>query len=58
MKRLTSFFIAFIICCNLFAQDTLKVGVMLPLHKIDGDGRRMLEYYRGLLLGIEDLKKQ
>ena len=31
---------------------------MLPLHKIDGDGRRMLEYYRGLLLGIEDLKKQ
>ena len=44
MKRLTSFFIAFIVCCNLFAQDTLKVGVMLPLHKIDGDGRRMLEY--------------
>ena len=58
MKRLTSFFIALIVCCNLFAQDTLKVGVMLPLHKIDGDGRRMLEYYRGLLLGIEDLKKQ
>ena len=35
----------------------LKVGVLLPLHNVDGDGRRMVEYYRGLLMACEDLKK-
>ena len=34
----------------------VKVGVMLPLHDVDGDGRRMVEYYRGFLLATEDLK--
>ena len=33
----------------------IKVGVMLPLHNVDGDGRRMVEYYRGFLLALEDL---
>ncbi len=36
----------------------VKVGVLLPLHNVDGDGRRMLEYYRGLLLACDDLKKE
>lgn len=36
----------------------LRVGVVLPLHNVDGDGRRMLEYYRGLLMACEDLKKE
>lgn len=36
---------------------SIKVGVLLPLHNIDGDGRRMLEYYRGLLMACDDLKK-
>lgn len=36
----------------------LKVGVLLPLHNVDGDGRRMVEYYRGMLLACEDLKKE
>ena len=36
----------------------LKVGVLLPLHNADGDGRRMAEYYRGLLMACEDLKRQ
>lgn len=36
----------------------LRVGVVLPLHNNDGDGRRMLEYYRGLLMACEDLKKE
>jgi hypothetical protein len=31
---------------------------MLPLHDVDGDGRRMVEYYRGMLLACEDLKAQ
>ena len=26
---------------------TVKVGIMLPLHRVDGDGLRMTEYYRG-----------
>lgn len=36
----------------------VRVGIMLPLHNVDGDGRRMLEYYRGMLMGCERLKKE
>lgn len=36
----------------------IRVGVMLPLHQIDGDGKRMTEYYRGVLLACEDLKSR
>jgi len=35
---------------------TIRVGIMLPLHDIDRDGKRMVEYYRGFLLACEDLK--
>ncbi|MCD7713507.1 MAG: ABC transporter substrate-binding protein [Prevotella sp.] len=35
----------------------VNVGVMLPLHDNDGDGRRMTEYYRGLLIACDSLKK-
>lgn len=38
-------------------KKNVKVGVMLPLHDNDGDGRRMVEYYRGLLLGVDRVKK-
>lgn len=34
------------------------IGVMLPLHDINGDGRRMTEYYRGLLLAVSELKRE
>ena len=40
------------------AAGALRVGVVLPLHNVDGDGRRMVEYYRGLLMACEDLKKE
>lgn len=36
----------------------IKVGIMLPLHNVDGDGRRMVEYYRGMLLACDELKAQ
>lgn len=36
--------------------NALKVGVMLPLHNVDGDGRRMVEYYRGFLMACDDLR--
>lgn len=36
----------------------ITVGVMLPLHDINGDGRRMVEYYRGMLLAMRVLKAE
>ena len=35
----------------------IHLGVMLPLHDINGDGRRMVEYYRGVLMACDSLKK-
>ena len=43
---------------NDVRNRAIRVGVMLPLHDVDGDGRRMVEYYRGMLLACEDLKAQ
>jgi hypothetical protein len=34
----------------------IRLGVMLPLHDINGDGRRMVEYYRGVLMACDSLK--
>lgn len=39
-------------------DGTIRVGVMLPLHNDDGDGRRMVEYYRGLLLAFNQMKAE
>ena len=38
-------------------ERAIRVGVMLPLHNINGDGRRMVEYYRGILMACDSLKK-
>ena len=38
--------------------NTVNVGVMLPLHDVDGDGKRMVEFYRGILMACEKLKQQ
>ena len=38
--------------------DPIRLGVMLPLHNANGDGRRMVEYYRGVLMACDSLKKQ
>lgn len=37
-------------------KRAIKVGVMLPLHDVDGDGRRMVEYYRGMLMACDSLR--
>jgi hypothetical protein len=34
----------------------IRLGVMLPLHDINGDGKRMVEYYRGILMACDSLK--
>lgn len=39
------------------ANGAINVGIMLPLHNNDGDGRRMVEYYRGLLMAFDRLKQ-
>ena len=39
-------------------SNAVRIGVMLPLHDVDGDGKRMVEYYRGILLACEKLKQQ
>ena len=38
-------------------QRAIRVGVMLPLHNINGDGKRMIEYYRGILMACDSLKQ-
>ena len=38
------------------AAQTVKIGVMLPLHDDNGDGRRMVEYYRGVLMACDSMK--
>ena len=45
------------VTATVAGKKSVKVGVMLPLHDKDGDGRRMVEYYRGLLLGCDRVKK-
>ena len=37
--------------------QALRVGVMLPLHDADGDGKRMVEYYRGILMACDSLRR-
>lgn len=39
-------------------KRAIRLGVMLPLHDINGDGKRMVEYYRGVLMACDSLKKQ
>lgn len=39
-------------------KRAIRVGVMLPLHDVDGDGRRMVEYYRGMLMAFNDLRQE
>ena len=39
-------------------QRAIRMGVMLPLHELNGDGRRMIEYYRGLLMACDSLKHE
>ncbi len=41
-----------------FGGKTVHVGVMLPLHDVDGDGRRMTEYYRGMLMACDSLRAE
>lgn len=39
-------------------EKRINVGVMLPLHNRDVEGQRMIEYYRGLLLAVDNMKQK
>jgi len=39
-------------------QRAIRLGVMLPLHADNNDGQRMVEYYRGVLMACDSLKKE
>ena len=39
-------------------DGVIRVGVMLPLHNENGDGTRMIEYYRGMLLALNQLNTE
>ena len=40
------------------ASRPIRLGVMLPLHDKNGDGRRMVEYYRGVLMACDSLRRK
>jgi len=40
-----------------FSKLPIRLGVMLPLHNKSGEGLRMLEYYRGVLMACDSVKK-
>ena len=39
-------------------KRTIRIGVMLPIHKQNGDGLRMIEYYRGMIMACDSLRRQ
>lgn len=43
---------------NTGKGNAIRVGIMLPLHRVDGDGLRMTEYYRGFLMACDSLRQQ
>ena len=47
-----------VVTASAAQSNTVKIGVMLPLHDVDGDGKRMVEYYRGILMACESLKQK
>ena len=39
-------------------KRAIRLGVILPLHNVNGDGKRMVEYYRGVLMACDSLKQR
>lgn len=65
MRQLTRYFLLLFFLypfCLATAQSAdmrqreIRIGVMLPLHQDNGDGKRMVEYYRGVLMACDSLK--
>ena len=39
-------------------QRAIRLGIMLPLQNVNIDGKRMVEYYRGVLMACDSLRKE
>ena len=61
LRHILLFIVVFLVPMTNAQAKTVQggkvhVGVMLPLHDDDGDGRRMVEYYRGVLMACDSLR--
>ena len=56
MRYFIALMLAFLVFSAVGAK-TIRLGIILPLHDDNGDGRRMIEYYRGVLMACDSLKK-
>lgn len=43
---------------SLPKEKAIHIGVALPLHVNDGDGKRMIEFYRGMLMACDSLRRE
>lgn len=57
-KHIISTILFCFVCLASLAQQSLNVAFALPLHDVNGDGKRMVEYYRGMLMAVEKLKAE
>ena len=60
-RHISLLFVAFLVSSTHVDAKSVEggkvsVGVMLPLHDFNGDGRRMVEYYRGVLMACDSLR--
>jgi len=61
MKRNTLQFILILLLCLtsvIIEAANVKVGVLLPLTEKSGRGQTMVEFYRGLLMAVEQMKTE
>lgn len=60
LKRTAFAFVTVMILCatEALAAMSINVGIVLPLHNNDGDGKRAVEYYRGLIMAADELKAE
>ncbi len=59
MKRLiVTIFVLFALVGSMGLWAQVRVGVLLPLKEQSARGTTMVEFYRGLLMAIDDLKQQ
>ena len=59
MKRLiVTIFVLFALVGSIGLWAQVRVGVLLPLKEQSARGTTMVEFYRGMLMAIDDLKQQ
>ena len=60
-QRTNAFFLTVVLCAfslTLWAQATVKVGVLLPLKEQSARGMTFIEFYRGLLMAVDQVKQE